>query len=439
MLDKVRRPAERRGEEEDAVLSLTNARVFDGSDMLPSRYTLTLDDNRIASLSDRPNAAAPGEQIDLGGMTVMPGMVTCHLHPDTYKWTLQDHLSANRLGKERPPGVMMAIGIRACKMMLESGFTGYVGAACSNDIDAQLKMAIEENIIPGPRIRACGHHVGTHADNNDSPKWWLRYDTWGTDIFADGPSGLRALVRDEIRRGAEVIKIFVSSGHAIPGHHGKRNMSHEEIATIVETAHERGAKVRAHVCHKNLILEAIELGVDIIDHGDETDEECVEAMARAGSFWVPSLMFLQLALDQGWADEEGATAYGHACLHRSLPLAQKAGVRILLGDDYIGEPLPHEIGQYNQELTLYASVAGITPKDVLGWATKNAGELLVDAPAKSGVIEPGALADLIVVDGDPLADLACLTRPQETLKAVIRDGVPVIDRLPASARQRVAA
>ena len=90
------------------MLSLTNARVFDGSDMLPGRYTVSLDGNRIAGLSDRPNAAAPGEQIDLGGMTVMPGMVTCHLHPDTYKWTLQDHLSANRLGKERPPGVMMA-------------------------------------------------------------------------------------------------------------------------------------------------------------------------------------------------------------------------------------------------------------------------------------------------------------------------------------------
>jgi len=155
MLDKVRRPAERRREEEDAVLSLTNARVFDGSDMLPGRYTLSLDGNRIAGLSDRANTATPGEQIDLGGMTVMPGMVTCHLHPDTYKWTLQDHLSANRLGKERPQGVMMAIGIRACKMMLESGFTGYVGAACSNDIDAQLKMAIAQDILITSESSSC--------------------------------------------------------------------------------------------------------------------------------------------------------------------------------------------------------------------------------------------------------------------------------------------
>jgi imidazolonepropionase-like amidohydrolase len=420
------------------VLTFTNARLFDGSAMLPGRYTLTLDGNRIVALSDAPNVAATGELIDLGGMTIMPGMITCHLHPDTYKWGLQDHLDANRLGKERSPGVLMAIGVRTCRVLLETGFTGYIGAACSNDIDAQLKMAIAEDIIPGPRILACGHHVGTTADNNDSPKWWHRYDVPGTDIFADGPEGVRAMVRDEIRRGAEVIKIFVSSGHAIPGHHGKRNMSRREIEAIVEAAHERGAKVRAHVCHKDLILESIALGIDIIDHGDETDEECVEAMAKAGTFWVPSLMFLQLAIDQGWADAEGATVYGHRCIHRSLPLAQKAGVRVLLGDDYIGEPLPHEVGRYSRELTLYAGVEGITPADVLGWATRNAGELLGTAAAPLGVVAPGALADLIIVEGDPAADLALLTRPQETLKAVIRDGVLAIDRLPAAAWRQAA-
>jgi imidazolonepropionase-like amidohydrolase len=154
---------------------------------------------------------------------------------------------------------------------------------------------------------------------------------------------------------------------------------------------------------------------------------------------VPSLKFLQLGIDQGWPDPDGSTAYGRANLHHALPLAQKAGVRILLGDDYGGPPLPHEVGSYNEEFGLYAAVEGISPVDVLGWATKNAGELLVDAPARVGVIEPGALADLIVVDGDPLADLSVLEKPEQSLKAVIRDGVTVIDRLPPARRQQTAA
>jgi imidazolonepropionase-like amidohydrolase len=421
------------------MLNLTNARVFDGLAMLPGRRTVTLDGNRVVAVSDDGKLAGAGERIDLGGMTVMPGMISCHLHSDNYKWGMSDFLAGDRLGKERPPGVLMACGVRTCRVLLESGFTGYVGAACSNDIDAQLKMAIAEDIIPGPRILACGHHIGTTADNNDSRKWWQRFEAPGTDLFADGPDAVRAMTRDEIRRGVEVIKIFVSSGHAIPGHHGKRNMSHREIAAIVEAAHERGAKVRAHVCHRDLILESVALGIDIIDHGDEVDEDCVDAMATAGSFWVPSLKFLQLAVDQGWPDPDGSTAYAHANLHRALPLAQKAGVRILLGDDYGGPPLPHEVGSYNQELGLYAGVPGIGPSDVLTWATKYAGELLVDAPAKVGVVEPGALADLIVIDGDPLADLSLLERPEQSVRAVFRDGVAVIDRLPPAARRQAAA
>ena len=97
-------------------------------------------------------------------------------------------------------------------MLLESGFTGYVGASCSNEVDAQLKMAIAEAIVPGPRIRACGHHIGTTADLNDSKKWWRRHESPGTDLFVDGPDAMRKAVREEIRRGAETIKLFASRG-----------------------------------------------------------------------------------------------------------------------------------------------------------------------------------------------------------------------------------
>jgi imidazolonepropionase-like amidohydrolase len=343
-----------------------------------------------------------------------------------------------------PPGVMMAIGIRSCGVLLESGFTGYIGASCTNDVDACLKITIAEGIIKGPRIRACSPHINTTGDMNDARKWWQRFVEPGVDVFADGPDGLRKLVREHIRRGAETIKVFGSQGHAIPGR-ASRNMARDELEMVVRTAHERGVKVRSHVCDRAMIMETIECGVDIVDHADEIDEACIEAMAKRGTYWVPSIFFLQQLIAAG-LDFDGGLQRIYDNVRRMLPIAQKAGVRILLGDDYSGmlrgflgtDPLDHEVGNYGRELAVYGAVEGIAPLDILGWSTRNPGSLLVDPPARTGVVAPGAKADLIVIDGDPLADLTIFSRPQELLKLVMVDGAMTIDRLPRK-EQRTAA
>lgn len=417
------------------MLVLSNARVFDGSNRLTDNCSVAIEGNNIVSVGAYTKTGNE-KIVDVQGRTVMPGLITCHLHPDFYQFSLAQGYAGEQLGKELPPGVLMAIGVRTCRVLLESGFTGYVGAACGHDIDAQLKMAIARDVIPGPRIRACSHHIGTTADLNSSPKWWQRFETPGTDLFADGPDELRKLVREEIRRGAQTIKIFASSGHGFPAL-ATRNMSRAEIQAVVEAAHALGAKVRAHVCKKELILECIELGVDIIDHGDEIDAQCIDAMVKAGTFWVPSVLFPKLLIDLNMGDADGLMQAQLDNVRNMLPLAHKAGVRILIGDDYSGvfrglladDPLDHQVGCYGREFAYYGAIEGLTPADVLAWGTKNAGELLVDAPAKVGVIEQGALADLIVLDGDPLADLTLLAQPQRHLKAVMRDGAFVIDRL----------
>jgi imidazolonepropionase-like amidohydrolase len=416
------------------MVTFTNARIFDGTVILPGKRAVALEGNRIASISEQPGREA-GEVIDLGGMVLMPGLITCHFHSDFFKFTLAQGLAGDPLGKELPPGVLMAIGVRNCRVLLESGFTGYIGASCGHDIDAQLKLAIAEGVMAGPRIRACSAHIGTTGDLNDSKKWWRRMETPGTDVFADGPDELRKLVREFTRRGAETIKIFASCGHGFPSK-TVRNMDSDEIASIVDAAHGRGAKVRAHVADKAMIMECIDLGVDIIDHGDEVDEEVIEAMAKAGTFWVPSLIYPKCLLELGWAEPGTQALYDN--VRRFLPQAHKAGVRILIGDDYSGvfrdvlddDPLDHEIGRYGREFAYYAGIDGLSPADVLAWGTRNAGAALLDGQDRLGVIEPGALADLIVVDGDPLADLTVLARPEKGLKAVIRDGAFVIDRLP---------
>lgn len=423
------------------MVTLTNARVFDGAEMLSGTRTVVLEGNRIASVSEGPVSGG----IDLQGMTLMPGLITCHFHPDFYKFTLAEGLAGDPLGKEFPPGVMMAMAIRNGRVLLESGFTGYVGASCSNDVDAQLKIAIAEGIVEGPRLRACSPHIGTTGDLNDSKRWWRKQQTPGTDVFFDGPVEMRKAVREYLRRGAQTIKIFASSGHGFPNNVA-RNMDRDEIEAIVNAAHARGAKVRAHVADKAMIMECIELGVDILDHGDEIDDEAIAAMAEKGTFWVPSLIYPKCLMQLGWGDARMQQLYDH--VRETLPRAQKAGVRILVGDDYSGvfrdvienDPLDHQVGNYGREFAYYAAIDGLSAADVLSWGTKNAGEALLDGEDRLGVVAEGALADLIIVDGDPLADPSVLARPQEALKAVIRDGKFVINRLEEGASpMKVAA
>jgi len=416
------------------VLTLTNARVFDGTAFLPGTSTVTVTDGLITAIGAQPTQSG-GEVIDIRGMTLMPGLISCHLHPEFYRFSPAQGQAGERPGKELPPGVLMAIGVRTCGVLLESGFTGYVGAGCAHDIDVSLKMAIAEGIMPGPRIRACSHHIGTTADLNDSQLWWKRYTSPGIDLFADGPQELRKVVREEIRRGAETIKMFASSGRGFNGR-TMRNMARDEIECIVTTAHDLGVRVRAHVCDKAMMLECIELGVDVIDHGDDIDHEVIEAMLKAGTFWVPSMTYPKLLLDLGW-DADGSVRAQYENARAMLPVAQQAGVRILIGDDYSGvfrdilddDPLDHQVGCYGREFAFYGEIEGLAATDILRWGTRNAGELLLDEPGKAGVIAPGAVADLIVVDGNPADDLSILAQPQSHLKAVVRDGTFVLNRL----------
>lgn len=416
------------------MLSLTNARVFDGTRTLPGTHRVTLDGDRVREIALGPSKDPAA--LDLGGMTLMPGLITCHYHADFYKFTIAQGMAGDPLGKELPPGVLMAIAIRNCGVLLESGFTGYVGAACGHDIDAQLKLAIAEGIMPGPRIRACSPHLGTTADLNDVGKWWRRIEGYGTDVRADGPEELRKLVRQFVKRGAETIKIFASDGHGFPGR-THRNMDRDEIEAIVKAAHGRGALVRAHCADKAMILECIELGVDVIDHGDEIDAEVIAAMVDAETFWVPSLIYPKCLLELGWGAPDGTTQRFYDNVREQLPAAQEAGVRILIGDDYSGvfrdlitnDPLDHQVGRYGAEIAYYAAIDGLSAEQVLGWGTVNAGQLLTGGNDRLGTVEPGALADLIVVDGDPVSDPGLLARPETALKAVIRDGALVIDRL----------
>jgi imidazolonepropionase-like amidohydrolase len=236
----------------------------------------------------------------------------------------------------------------------------------------------------------------------------------------DGADEFRKAVRDEIKRGARMIKLFVTGGHGVATPKDRTELTRDELAAAIDAAHDRGARVRGHITNKAAILLAIELGIDIIDHADDLDDECIAALRETGTFVVPSLA-LPTALLEHQRRHHGSDAALRADLEHMqqiLPAANAAGVRLVIGDDYGAAGLPH--GTYASELALYVRDCGISPLDVLRWATKH-GAALLGRPDDLGLIAPGRRADLLIVDGDPIADITVLQEP-ENLLAVMVDG-----------------
>ena len=399
---------------------LRSVNLLDGANPPRANVSVRIDGERIAAIGVNGAVdARPGDSVlSLPGKTVMPGMVSGHFHA-TFEGATLDIFP---LGVDQPPGVLMLRAAKNARLALDCGFTSVVGAGSGDDIDAQLALGIAQGLTAGPRIVPCSRNLGTTSGYIDLAPWWYEMKNIGACKLGDGPDAFRAIVREEIRRGARMLKVFVTGGHGNVNT-GARELSRAELAAIIDAAHERGARVRAHCAWRERILECVELGVDVIDHGDEIDADCIDAMARAGTFWDPSALYLQKLLElpalQGpeTAALRDATARELDNIARWLGPAQRAGVRIVLGDDYGTAFLPH--GSYAEELTYYVKRLGVAPLDALTWATRNGGAL-VGLP-DLGTLEAGKLADLLVVDGDPSADIALLS-DRTKIRGVMNNG-----------------
>jgi imidazolonepropionase-like amidohydrolase len=358
----------------------------------------------------------------------MPGLISCHFH-STY-----DDLSVlpAPLGLEKPPGYLTLVAASNLKKALDCGFTSIVsGGGIGDGIDAQCKLAIEDGLIPGPRFVPGGRGLDVPSGYGDPENWWWRLGNLGGHLLCRGPEAFRAAVREEVKRGAEIIKLFPSGGHATERPHVGVSLTDEELRAICETAHSRGARVRAHSPAKESILACIRAGVDVIDHGDELDEECIEVMLRADTSFVPSMYFTDrmMALGgnaMGGTDSQQAPLQeGFEQIQKLLPVANQAGVRIVCGDDYGVAFLSH--GRYAEELEFYVETVGIPALDVIRWATRNGAEMMGRGD-DLGIVGVGRLADLLVVDGDPSSEIAVL-QDRTRLKAIIQDGIFYKDEL----------
>jgi imidazolonepropionase-like amidohydrolase len=288
-------------------------------------------------------------------------------------------------------------------------------------------MGMEERLFPGPRLMSCSPHIETTG--NERVHWWYDAQNTGMQVFVDGPDEMRKAVRNQIRRGAEWIKILPTGGHGITEPHYRR-ISSDEIQAVVQTAHEMGKRVRAHAAWRELIYECVEAGVDLIDHGDEVDEEIIDMMVERGTYWVPSMRVLDVALGisaggsvpEGGLDAELTRGIQDEWdqLAAMVPIANDAGVKIIPGDDYGVPIVPHVPGVYSTEFSTYVNHVGVKPLDTIRWATRNMASLM-QMDGEVGTVAQGALADLIVVNGDPSNGIGILADISNIL-AVMKDG-----------------
>jgi imidazolonepropionase-like amidohydrolase len=402
------------------------ATVLDGEHLPRGGLTVVVEDNRITSVSENDGSALGPEDrvVDLGGRTLMPGMVTCHFHATYHELGLLP----GPFGLSEPPALQAVRAVVNLEKVLLSGFTSAVSAGAPFGIDASMVLALREGAIVGPRLVPGSRDVSTTGHANDYAPWYWKVGEPGALHLCDGPDEFRKAVRQEIKEGARIIKMFVTGGHGVPRDPERIEMTAEEMGAAIEAAHLRGAKIRGHIANREAIVMAVAGGIDVIDHGDGMDRECIDRIVAAGTFVVPSMFFLYKyaellksqspSLAQGMQDELDAAL-------AILPVASEAGVKLVLGDDYGAAGFPH--GIYGEELEFYVKVARIPPLEVIRWATVNGAELM-GRGHDLGTVAAGKVADLLVVDGDPIADISVLADRSRIL-AIMKDGRFMKDEL----------
>jgi imidazolonepropionase-like amidohydrolase len=426
---------------------LTEARLVDGGETRTG-VTVVVEEGRIVSAESGGTLPAREDErrINLAGRTILPGMVSAHFHSGF--GAFGTGTAAPMLGLEASPSFYGMLAARNARIALECGFTSIIGSSNGGYLDASLKQAIALGLVEGPRVLACSHElmVSGSQEDGENRAWFMELGSHGLARKLDGADAFRKAVREELGRGCDLVKIAVAPGHGASPVEDICYLTSAEIEAVVETAHGLGKKVRAHCPSRKAILACARAGVDIIDHVDRVDAECIEALLKADCTVCPTMLwyarFLELAdnwdheaqpfpIGDGNPETHGETLarlrgvredYDYTC--QMLPQLQQAGVRICVGDDF-GTPLmPH--GDYVSELELYVKQLAVPACDVLDWATVN-GAYAMGLGEELGRVEKGRLADLVVVDGDPLTDIGVLRTPL----AVLKEGRWVLDHLTA--------
>ena len=406
---------------------LDHAAVLDvvAGRLLPD-HRVVVADGRItavepsAGLASVPDAA---RVIDVRGLTVMPGLCDAHVHVTA--WT------ANLAELARVSPTYTAL--RAAQILHAMLMRGFTTVRDGGGADYGLARAVDEGVIPGPRILFCGHALSPTAGHGD-----MR--ARGEDVvegpgavsalgrLCDGAPDLRRACRDEIRKGASHIKLMLNGGVASPTDRlTNLQFSEEEIRAAVEEAEMAGLYCMGHTYTAASVNRAIRCGVRSLEHCNLIDASSVELFLKHDAFMVPTLVTYQALAREGVAAGLPADLNDklRIVLDRgteTLALAHAAGVKLVYGTDLLGAMHRYQL----EEFAIRAAVQ--SPLDIIRSATVRAAELFNEV-GQTGVVAEGARADLLVVDGNPLDNLGVLQDPDRCLKLIMQGGKVVKDNL----------
>ena len=403
-----------------AAIIFANCAVLDGTrkERREDHHVL-VEGDRIREVADRPITSVDAEVIDLQGHTLMPGLIDAHVH------VLAVDAALARLS-DRPVTLLTLQAAKVLEGMLQRGFTTIRDAAGA---DGGLAEAVEQGLVQGPRIFPSGSalsQTGGHGDVRPRTQSVVTCACCEGGInlsrIADGVTECRRAARDELRKGATQIKIMSSGGVASPYDPiWNLQYSEEEVRAIVEEAQAWHTYVLAHAYSPEAIRRSIDFGVRSIEHGNLIDRATAEHVAGANAFVVPTLATYD-ALHR-FGRELGFNEANMAKLAEvreaglgSLEILQRAGVKIGYGTDLLGPMHRHQ----SREFVIRAEA--MAPFDIICSATIVNAELL-NRVGELGIVAPDARADLIAVDGDPLADIALFDGQGEHLTHIMKDGV----------------
>jgi len=404
----------------------TNVRILDGSGANPYSGSVRVRGQRIVQVGRSTAPIAPGGAliVDGAGATLMPGMCEAHTH---FSWNDAATLAEIQTMPLEEHVLWCA---KVAKRYLQAGFTSCVGAACAKPrLDVVTRNAIESGQIPGPRYLAASQEITVPGGLGDETLPHLPFPEFSFGVNVNGAEDMRRVVRMFLKYGVDSIKLNLSGDNFVPGAPAETTwMTDAEVAVAAEEVQLRGKRITVHARSAASVKQALRHGAEVIYHASFTDPETLDMLeaARDRIFVAPGIAILYAMLNEAepWGVTRAkAAAMGYeiewdAALD-SLQKMHKRGVRILPGGDYGFAFTPH--CQNARDLEFFVKYLGFTPMEAIRSTTLYGGQIM-KRPHELGLVKEGFLADLLLVDGDPLANLSILRDPRRLL-AVMKDGV----------------